>query len=63
MGRAAFIREMRRSGLVTAAVYASGFSRIEVYEMRKDTRFAAAWDAAHEEAINRIVEVVSRRLA
>lgn len=60
--RAAFLLELARAGNVTLAAQAAGVHRTHVYQWREsDLDFAAAWDAALDQAADLLEEEARRR--
>jgi len=60
--RKAFIRALRRTGIVTAAVDAVKLSRSQAYQLRKtDPDFRLAWDDALQAALDELELELRRR--
>ena len=60
--RAKFLERLRQSPNVSEAARVAGFSRLTAYRMRNsDPEFAANWDDALEEAVDRLEQVAWTR--
>jgi hypothetical protein len=59
----AFLAELRRGATVSEACQASGIGRTTAYEARgRDPEFAARWDEAEEDAVDRVEAILLDRI-